>query len=156
MQLSKYKIVGTLSLLLIGAVSKAQEVSRTIEYDPHQNKIIPDKIIEIGVPLLVIFLIATSIVNVLKARAENRLKEKALDKQLSDETLIALFSEDKAAKKYVYLKWFLVTAAVGVALIYLHIMAQFVKMQSGYLSLGVISICLSISFLIYYRIIRNK
>jgi len=152
------KIAASISFLFFTTVSFGQEVIRTLPegYDPHRDKLIPDKVFEIGLPLLVIFLIANSIVNIFKIRAENRLKEKALDRQLSEETLIALFSQDKRLAKYVYLKWFLILAACGLSLVYLHFLAQFTGIRSAYLGLGIVAFFLSIAFYIYYRIIKNK
>ncbi len=60
-------------------------------HDPHYDKVIPDKVFEIGIPLLIIYLITNAIINIMRIRAENRLKEKAFDKGISEETLITLF-----------------------------------------------------------------
>lgn len=154
----RFKIAATLGFLFLTTASFAQEVVRTLPdgYDPDKYKLIPDKVFEIGLPLLVIFLIANSIVNIFKIKAENRLKEKALDRQLSEETLVALFSQDKSLAKYVYLKWFLILAALGLSLVYLHLLAQFTGIQSAYLGLGMVAFFLSIAFFIYYRIIRKQ
>ena len=154
----RIKIVTTGLALFAITTSFAQDVVRTLPngYDPHREKLIPDKVFEIGLPLLVIFLIANSIVNIFKVRAENRLKEKALDRQLSEETLVALFSQDKSLAKYGYLKWFLILAALGLSLVYLHLLAQYAGIRSAYLGLGVMALFLSVAFFIYYRVIRNK
>ena len=125
-------------------------------YDPHYDKIIPDKVFEIGLPLLILFLISNTVVNIFKIRAESRLKEKALDKQLSESTLIALFSQDKSLAKYAYLKWFLILAALGVAFISLQLIANTNSLKSGYFAVGILSLYMSIAFLIYYFIIRRK
>ena len=135
----------------------SQDVNRSLApgYDPHYDKIIPDKVFEIGLPLLLLFLISSTILTIFKTRAENRLKEKALDKDISEATLIALFAEDKSMAKYVYLKWFLILAALGISFI----SATLINIrgpQSGYISIGLISIYMSIAFLIYYFIIRRK
>jgi hypothetical protein len=125
-------------------------------YDPHGNKIIPDKVFEFGVPLLLIFMVLNTIVTIFKMRSEAALKEKAMDKGISESTLIELFREDKQMVKNTYLKWFLVLAAIGIALIYVHMLHQYVKISSGYFALGLISLLISIAFLIYYRIIRKQ
>ena len=123
---------------------------------PRETKAIPDKVFEFGIPVLLIFLVINALVTIFRIRAEAKLKEKAIDKGISEPTLVALFSEDRSMLKYSYLKWFLVLAAIGVSLIYIHFLAQYVKISSGYFSLGVISLFVSISLLIYYRIIRRK
>lgn len=143
--------------LFISVISVAQDgvITGTPPYDPNA-KIIPDKVFEIGIPLMVLYLIANTIVSIFRIKAENKLKEKALDKGISEATLIALFQDDKKMARFLYLKWFLVLAALGVSLIYIHILAQFVKLSSGYLALGLITLFISIAFLIYYRIIRKQ
>ena len=123
---------------------------------PHENKPIPDKVFEFGIPVLLILLVFNSMTAIFRIRSESRLKEKAIDKGISEPTLVTLFSEDRSMLKYSYLKWFLVLAAIGISLMYIHFLAQFGKMSSGYLSLGVISLLVSVAFLIYYRIIRKK
>ena len=139
-------------------LSFAQKVTTVLPegYDPERNKIIPDKVFEIGLPLLVLFVLANSVVNIFKIRAENKLKEKAFDKQLSESTLVALFSEDKTITKYGYLKWFLVLAALGLSFIFLYVLDQVTGIRSGYLALGIITLFLSVAFLIYYNTIKNK
>jgi len=119
-------------------------------------KAIPDKVFEFGIPVLLIFLVINALVTIFRIRAEAKLKEKAIDKGISEPTLVELFREDKNMIKYGYLKWFLVMAAIGISLIYIHMLEQYIKMSSGYLSLGIISLLVSIAIYIYYRIIRKK
>jgi len=125
-------------------------------FDPHLNKVIPDKVFEIGLPLLFLFLIANTLVSIFKIKAESRLREKALDKGISEPTLVALFAEDKKLNNLVYLKWFLVLAALGVSLLIIHSMASYLRAQSGYLALGIITLLQAIAFLIYYCILKNR
>ena len=144
--------------MIAGLVSVAQDVNRTIidTYDPHKNKIIPDKVFEIGLPLLAIVFLVNSLVTILKNRTESRLKEKALDKNLSEATLIALFQQDASGKKENYLKWFLLLFFLSLSFISVHFLAQIPSFRSGYLSVGVITLFLSIAFFIYYRIMRRN
>ena len=123
---------------------------------PRENKAIPDKVFEFGIPVLLIFLVINALVTIFRIRAEAKLKEKAIDKGISEPTLVELFREDKNMIKYGYLKWFLVMAAIGISLVYIHMLNEYVKMSSGYLSLGIISLLVSIAIYIYYRIIRRK
>ena len=152
------KIAVTLSLLLITATTFAQDVVRMVPagYDPDRDKLLPDKVFEIGAPLLILFFIVNGIVTVFKMRAENHLKEKALDRQLSEPTLIALFAEDKSGAKYTYLKWFLILAASGLSLVFLYFLSRYSGTRSPYLAMGIVTLFLSVAFLIYYRIISNK
>src|SRR5688572_10486746 len=134
--------------------SVAQETVHNVlpeGYDPHHHKLIPDNVFEIGLPLLFLFMLVNSIVTIFKIRAETRLKEKVLDKQVSDTALVTLFSEDKSLAKYGYLKWFLILAALGIAFIIIPLAPG-----QGYVPLGLIFLLLSFAFLTYFLIIRNK
>ena len=163
-QMSKMKKILPLALtcillILAGDACFSQDTLRTVlrtDYDPHYDKIIPDKVFEIGLPLLVLFLISNTVVNIFKIRAENRLKEKALDKQLSESTLVALFAQDNSLAKYAYLKWFLILAALGISFISLQLLGNTNSMKSAYFAVGLLSLYLSFAFLIYYFIIRKK
>src|SRR5689334_3595410 len=62
--------------------------------DPN-NKILPDKLFEFGIPLLLIFMVLNTIITVFRIKAETSLKARALDKGISEGTLIELFKEDK-------------------------------------------------------------
>lgn len=133
------------------------ELSREFyEEQLRREKIIPDKIFEVGMVFLLVFIVTNAIITVFKVNADRRIKEKALDKGISEATLIELFRQDKNVAKNNYLKWFLILAALGVSLIYIHILDQYKLMSSAAISLGLISLCMSIAFFIYYRIIRNQ
>lgn len=126
-------------------------------YDPHYDKIIPDGVFEIGIPLLFLFLLVNAIVSIFKIRAETRLKEKVLEKQVSDSTLITLLSVDKSLSKYSYLKWFLILEALGISFIVIILLSPNPSSPNqGYLSLGIISLLMSFAFLIYYVVISRK
>lgn len=144
--------------LLSNIFTQAQEVDRILPpgYDPHYDKIIPDKVFEIGLPLLVLFIIANLIASIFKVRAENKLREKALDRQLSEEALVSLFAQDKHLNNSVFLKWFLILAALGSSLLVIHFLFELTRIRSGYLALGLITLFMSLAFLIYYKIISRK
>ena len=155
---SKTAIITLIILLTNGLAALAQDSNRIIidPWDPNKHKIIPDKVFEIGLPLLVLFLIVNALVAVFKIKAESRLREKAIDKGISEPTLVALFGEDKKLGTLVYMKWFLVLAALGVSLLIIHSFSAYFQSQSGYLALGIISILQAIAFLVYYRVLKNR
>lgn len=135
---------------------QAQDTLRRVIMEPGRPKPIPDKVFEFGIPLLLVFIVVNAITSIFKIKAEVALRQKALDKGISETTLLELFREDKQMLKNVYLKWFLILAAVGISLMYVHFLDQFTQISSGYLSMGVIALLVSVAFLIYYRIIRNQ
>lgn len=125
-------------------------------WDPNYHKIIPDKVIEIGGPLLFLFMLANLLVTILKNRAEHQLKIKMLDRGVSEETLIQMFKENNAIARFQPLKWCLFSFAFAIALIIIHLNRAYLLNQSGYLAVAIMLLCMSIAFFIYYRMLSNK
>lgn len=138
--------------------SMAQEVDRMLPpgYDPHYDKIIPDKVFELGLPLLLLFIIANTIMSVFKIKADNKLREKAIDKGISEPTLVSLFAEDNHLYKYVFFKWFLILAAFGLSLIFIYFLFHLTRIRSGYLAIGIITLFMSFAFLIYSNRLQKR
>ncbi|MBA3286206.1 MAG: hypothetical protein H0U27_14275 [Nitrosopumilus sp.] len=152
------KVVTTTWILLMNLLCFAQDrvETNTLNYDPHKLKIIPDKVFEIGIPLFIIFLLLNTVVTILKNRAENQLKLKMLEKEVSEETLIQIFKESNAIAELQPLKWFLFTLAIALAFLVIHFSRHLLINQSGYLAGSVFLLFLSAAFFIYYQILQRK
>ena len=152
------KIGITISALASAVMCIAQDKVEThaLNYDPDKLKILPDKVFEIGLPMLLLFIILNTIVSILKNRAENKLKLKMIEKEVSEETLIKVFRENNAIARLQPLKWFLFTFAMAISLFIIHFSREYLIYKSGYLALGIFLLLLSIAFLIYYRILQGK
>jgi len=144
--------------LLVAFFCNAQDtiVNTTLVYDPHQNKLIPDKVFEFGIPMILLVIILNTIVTVIKNRADQQLKLKMIEKPVSEETLVQVFKESNAISKLQPLKYFLFSAAVGVSFIIIHMCKDYLRNQSGYLAIGIVLVLTSIASYIYYRILQNK
>ena len=125
-------------------------------YDPHLQKIIPDKVFEFGVPFLLIFLLLNTIVTVMKNRAEHQLKLRMIEKGVSEETLIKIFGQAGNLAALQFLKWFLFMAATGIALLVIHFLKTYLTNQSGYLAIGIILLLNAVAFIMYYNILTRK
>lgn len=136
--------------------NRTREISQEFYEESLRHKIIPDKVFEVGTVFLMVFLVANTIVTLFKVYTERRLKEKALDKGISEGTMRELFRQDKNMVKNNSLKWFLVLASLGLSFIYIHLLDQYIKMSSGFLAMGITSLLVSVAFFIYYRIIRKQ
>lgn len=152
------KIFITISFLLTGFIGFAQDIreTHTLNYDPDKLKIIPDKVFEIGLPLLFIFMLLNTIVSVLKNRAEHQLKLKMVDKGVSDEALTKIFKESNTIAKLQPLKWFLFSLAISISLFIIHFTRNYLVNQSGYFAVGMFLLFISVSFFIYYNILQKK
>lgn len=144
-----------LILLCCAAVFATVAQGATHRLDPDQSKIFPDKLTEMLVPLLFLFIMLNLLVSVLKNRAELRLKEKMVEQGISEEALVNLFGDAKAMRRLQPLKWFLFALANGLALILLHFWRHWLAGQSGYLAMGLILLFNAVAFYTYYRLISK-
>jgi hypothetical protein len=151
------KLLITTVAVFISLISGAQDSVEyhTLNYDPERLKIIPDKVFEFGIPLLLIFLLLNTIVTILKNKAESNLKLKIIEKGVSEDALIKIFKESNAISKLQPLKWFLFSFAVGISLFIIHLCKSYLRNQSGYLATSIILTLISIAFLIYYQLLNK-
>jgi hypothetical protein len=147
-----------MGVLLSNLICFAQDKvgTHTLNYDPESLKIIPDKYLEIGIPLLAIFFLLNAVIVVLKNRAEQRLKLKMIEKGVSEDALIKIFKESNAIAKLQPLKWFLLIFSIALAFLCIHFTRDFLINQSGYLAVGIFLLFISAAFIIYYNILSKK
>lgn len=145
-----------LTLLLHAAAYAAGAQETAQGFDPEESKIFPDKLTEMLVPLLFLFLLLNMLITVLKNRAEARLKERMVDKGISEEALVKIFSDANTMYRMQPLKWFLFAFANGLALVLLHFCRHWLAGQSGYLAMGLVLLFNAAAFLIYYRRVSKK
>jgi hypothetical protein len=138
------------------AYGQDKTITRNLDYDPDKFKIIPDKVFEMGVPLLFLFFVIQALLAFAKMRSENQLKLKMIEKGISEETLIEIFKESNAITKLQPLKWFLFALATGLALIIIHFSRNFLVNESGYLAIGIILLLNAAAFAVYYHILSRK
>lgn len=153
----KLFFVTATTILCIG-IGNAQDtiVNNNLNYDPHLHKLIPDKVYEFGIPILFLYLLLNTIVNILKNRADQQLKIKMLEKGVSENTLTQIFKESNSILKLQPLKYFLLCFSLGISLVIIHFCKDYLTNQSGYFAIGIILLFTSAAFLIYYRILQNK
>jgi hypothetical protein len=154
----KKKLVTAAVVLLLISTGFAQDniQTGTLNYDPDKLKIIPDKVFEIGAPLLLLFVLLNTVVSIMKNRAVNRLTEKMIDKGISEDALLKIFKDRHAITKLQPLKWFLFSFTTAAGLVTIHLLRVYLVNQSGYLASGIILFFLSIAFLIYYRLLSKR
>lgn len=153
---NKLILLGLAFIAPILAIAQDVQYNTYTGFDPHYHKVFPDKIFEIGLPMLFLYSVANLLVSLLKGRAENQLKMKLVDKGVSEETILTLFRENQAVNKLQPLKWGLFIFALGFSFILVHINAEYLTNKSGYLAMAIVLICVSFAFFIYYRILASK
>jgi hypothetical protein len=157
--MKKLAVLPALFVILATVSTFAQDVveHNTLNYDPHRDKVIPDKVFEIGIPFLIIFLLLNAIVTIIRNRAEHQLKLRMIDKGVSDETLVKVFRESNAVQSLQPLRWFIFSAALGFAFLIIHLMREYLlEHGGGYLPVAIILFLTSIASLIYYRLLQKR
>ena len=144
------------TLHIVPVMAQDTAVTRIINWDPDANKIVPDKVYEIGLPLVFLFVLLNAVVSIFKIKAEQQLKREAINKGFSEQAIVEMFRTDQLLNRYAFLKWFLLLFSFGISLIIIHILAYTAFIRSGYLALGIIMVFLSAAFFIYFRIIKDK
>lgn len=129
---------------------------REFAANPESHAIIPDKVFEFGLPLLILFLVMNAVVSILKNRADNQLKTKAIEKGISENTLIKLFGSGEQISKMQPLKWFLLSFSLGISLITIHFLRPYLGGESGYMGVGIILIFVSVALYIYFTILKSN
>lgn len=152
------KILLSIVPLLLVSITNAQDKLEThnLDYDPDKLKIIPDKIFEMGVPLLFLFFVIQALLAFAKMRAENQLKQKMIEKGISEETLIEIFRESNAIARLQPLKWCLFATATGLALMIIHFSRDYLVNSSGYVAVSIILLLNAAAFAIYYYILQRN
>jgi hypothetical protein len=108
------------------------------------------KLFSIMVPSGVLLVFFFVLMTIMQIQANKQLKIKMIEKGISEETLIKLFSVSGKESAQGALKWALLLGGVGVGL------AGSQAYEFGALSLGIVAMSAGLSFFIYYLIVRKK
>jgi hypothetical protein len=150
------KIAGTAAVFFLCALCFAQDKITSGTTPGEEFKIIPDKVFEIGIPLLFIFLLMNALISYGKHRAENQLKLKMLEKGISEEALVKIFKESNAVAKVQPLKWFLFGVATGLSVLIIYLARKFMHDSAGYLALSIIILFNAAASFIYYIVLSKR
>lgn len=140
----KSKITLTGLILFIPALLAAQPV------DPGYQHKVPDKVIEIGAPLFLFLAIVYAVVSIFRIYYENKIREKLIDKGISEETLKQMLSNGNKRFSIEALRWSLMIGFTGAGLIICH------YIEFGFISFGIIFVCLSLALGIFYTVSKKN
>jgi hypothetical protein len=158
LKIMTWKIIVPLLLLASNVTVNAQDAveTRSLDYDPDRLKIIPDKVFEIGVPLLLLIFVVQALLEFAKMRSETRLKMQMIERGVPESLLVETFKVSNMIAKLQPLKWFLFTFATSFALIIIHFSRAFLVNSSGYFAVGLILLLNSVAFAVYYTILSRR
>jgi hypothetical protein len=154
----KHIILTGFSAFCVSVLGCAQGTVRVQEAAGNMESpaIIPDKVFEVAVPLLILFLVMNTLVSILKHRADNQLKTKAIEKGISEDTLLKLFGSSEQILRMQPLKWFLLTFSIGISLVIIHFLRPYLDSESGYLAVGIILMLASGAFYFFYIALKRR
>jgi hypothetical protein len=105
----KYKLFALVIASVISYSGNAQALN-----DEFQRRMI-DKTFEIGVPALVIMVILYTLTQVVKIQAEKKIRERMIEKGISEETIILLTRNANKRLRLEFLKWGFILGYTSVA-----------------------------------------
>ena len=137
------KIAGIATGSLFTHIVNAQGGSPIyIEYD--------SEMFQIAAMILVVGMCMYFIINVMKRVLEHRLKNKIVDKGISENIAHSILETKSTDDKNVSIKWFAILAGIGLGLISVNF-----TQPLGIHSLAIMAFSISLSFLGYYLFTRN-
>ena len=118
--------------------------------DPHYNKVIPDKFIEIPGLILLVCLAVQLLLTIIKMFLDNRLKAKMIDKEVPEELIKQVIQPNHAEMIMDALKWVLLLAGLAAGIFTASLF------PIGILTIAVIVSGAALGFLVYYFLLKNK
>jgi len=152
---STFALIGAGALVSSAWARGVQAVGDAAGARPEQA-VLPDKFFELGVPLLVVFLVLDAIVSLLKHRGEVQLKKTAVEKGISEDVLAKLFAASDRLARLQPLKWTFLALSVGLSLVLIGLIRPFMGAGSGYLAVGIVLVFAAGGFFAYYRVLESR
>ena len=139
------KILAITSVSLLGYSVNAQDYGHN-EYLQYNKDVF-----EVCTATFVVGMFMFFIINVMKRILEHRLKNKIVDKGLSENIAQSILATPTPENtKYVNVKWFAILAGIGIGLTGVNY-----TQPLGFHSLAIMAFSISLSFLGYYIFMRN-
>jgi len=107
-------------------------------------------VLEILGTIALVAIVMFSILQMIKYLMDYRLKNKIIDKGISEELASSLLHVDPNESKNINIKWFAILAGIGAALTIIYY-----TLPLGIHSLAIMAFCISASFLGYYFFLRK-
>jgi uncharacterized membrane protein YcjF (UPF0283 family) len=143
------KINITLVALLLSMASFAQDNQEI--FDPFKDRQFVFDILNISAVLLVVYGIASFILQIIKNSLDFKLKNRILEKQAPSDIISQLLQPNRKEGREIVMQWFFVLAGIGVGLTLVNLFKPF-----GLHSLAILAFSVSAGFLGYYLFGKKK
>jgi hypothetical protein len=140
------KILAIIPASLLSCMANAQDNGRPVylKYD--------SEMFQIGATIFVVGMFMFFIINIMKRIFEHRLKNKIVDKGISENIAQSILeTRTTEDNKYANVKWFAILAGIGIGLTGVNY-----TQPLGFHSLAIMSFSISLSFLGYYLFIKQS
>jgi hypothetical protein len=141
------KVISLITLTFLTIVAVGQE---TANYDPLRDKEFLEKLFQVISIIFVIYLIANSILNLIRMFLDFRLKNKMMDKGASETIVQQLLQPQKTDARITAIKWAIIVGGMGLGFSLMLLFPPF-----GIHSVMIMAFCVSLSFLVFYYFIRK-
>jgi len=140
------KILAIIPAGLVGYVANAQGYDQPVYLMKYDSEMF-----QVAAAIFVVGMFMYFIINIMKKIFEHRLKNKIVDKGISENIAHSIL-ETKTTEdnKYANVKWFSILAGIGIGLTGVNY-----TQPLGFHSLAIMAFSISLSFLGYYLFIRN-
>lgn len=139
------KIITTATVIFVVFGVNAQDNS-----NPQQGTHIDHEVFNICATIFVVALFMIFILTILKRILEYRLKNKIVDKGISENVASSVLQTNTREDNYINIKWFAILAGMGVGLTIIYY-----TLPLGIHSLAIMAFSISFSFLGYYFFIKR-
>jgi glucose uptake protein GlcU len=119
--------------------------------DDSRNNINQRDIFEVGASLVVIAIVIFTLLTVVKRYMDFRLKNKMLDKGISETVVASILQVNPDDNRNNSMKWFLILVGIGIALTVIYY-----TLPLGIQSLAIMAFSIAASFLAYYFFLRQS
>jgi 4-hydroxybenzoate polyprenyltransferase len=140
----KNKLIAFMITWALASSAYAQEV------DPAYQHRVPDKVFELGIPVLLIISILYTITQLFRISADKKIKEKLIEKGISDETLILLTRNGNRRLRLEALKWGLILGYTGIAFL----LSEFTVF--GFMTFAFLFLGAAAALVTFYLVTKNE
>src|SRR4026209_2147013 len=139
------KILAIIPASLVGYMVNAQDNGQPVYLMRYDSELF-----QIAAAIFVVGMFMYFIINIMKRIFEHRLKNKIVDKGISENIAHSILETKTGESKYANIKYFAILAGIGIGLTGVNY-----TQPLGFHSLAIMAFSISLSFLGYYLFIRN-
>lgn len=141
----------TLITLLIVFSSFGQVIAQSNESFLYPQRLDQEDVFNVSAQIIVLIIVVVFILTLLKLSFENKIKNKIVDKGISESQIFSILQANTGDGNYVNIKWFALMAGIGVGLTIIHY-----TMPLGIHSLAIMAFSIASSFLGYHYFLQKK